>query len=468
MNLEQLLRLKNEEDYIKLLTYIAEGRIDIPERYDWLEKLRQISENPEHELVQGLRTVGRIIHRQYEKKKRLILYPLEIIVIPLFPLSKRPIINWGDYQTKSFYDQEVNKLKEILGELSILLNSAFITRHFVVIDFDFPDEATKEVSDASKVLRKIMDLETRRGFKKYFYISKYEAIKLKYFKQEGYKIVLPTPVANIEIKSGNTFLDMYPLQARYLLIRREGSDIVFSVKKYRVLSRELDIMLTSLDVERISYKIDDVKHFLAVLLRELGYEKYAKSIEENLLLLGEERQSVTSVQLSKPSKVSKFNIYKLAVVPELTYSEFIKKLRDNESKLPNCVKTAFLGTVPKGVRYYFLRFAIAVLPFFVLLTEDELQKVAEDFATRFNLSKPKLYYYEYFTGKLDFEDGNEKLTIFIPSKFGVPPETWTLFRELGICKGCPLEASCSKSRMKIVKYLLDQVLAVREGSADVH
>ena len=427
MNLKNLL---NFENYLRLLDDIADGRVDVPEYGEWLEWFGGDKEK--------LKKVFREIARKLKDRNHDIIYPLETIVVPRYPFSKKPMIGWHELQDRDFKDSLVNEIKYYSSRLGKLINTAVIMKHFILIDID------KKIAE----LRKIADVETRRGYHIIRYIPDYEAIRIN----DAYSYTINVGSFNIEIKSGKGFLWSYPPQSRYLEYRNG----VVNVRVYKILSKDLRYAIGSGDLSLIKARVDDIPEILRQVLEPLGLGEYVK----RLSFKGVEKQE--SVQASVPKvnpKESRFNALPMMLVGFLDYEEFKKALAKHLKALPVCLREALFGFPQEGSRYFHLRLLLAVAPFFVVLNEKNLRALVEDYASR-TAKRPSevrewAYYAKYFTGKAVVNDE----TIHVASRLGVPEEAWSYFETSGYCDKCPLKPIClgkpsSLKRKAIVEYIV--------------
>lgn len=426
MDFEELLSL---EGVVKFYREIARGKHPVKEREEWLEWFKgNVSR-----LEKVLTTLARILY----KNNKEILYPLEFIVVPRYPFSKATMYSWSKLQGKTYKDYEVNRLKYYCSRLGKLVNVGVLMKNLVLIDIDGKPEE----------LRKYADVETRRGFHIIRYVGPYEALRVN----KTTKFVFHSKEVNIEVMSGHFYLWSYPLQSRWL----EYENGKVNVYSYKVLSRDLNMALSSGDVDPIKTTPDEFKELLTDILSEIGLGGYAKNLEVSGV---EKLETEVSGSVNVNPKLSKFNVNPLGALGMFGYEEFKNALSKCLNVLPYCFKMALYGSPVKGSRYFHLRLLLAVLPYFVLLNEDNIRKLVEDFSIR-TYSKPSeirewMYHAKYFTGKIGF--GDEQL--HVPSKFGVPTEAWSFFETAGYCSQCPLGPSCtkldySKRRRHIVEYL---------------
>lgn len=422
-------RLLSFDSLLSFYSGIAKGSYPVREREEWLKWFN----GNEGRLEKVLTTICRIL---YSSNKEVI-YPLEFIVVPRYPFSKTPMIQWSKLQDKTPTDYTVNNIKYYCSRLGKLINTAVITRNIVVVDIDGKPEE----------LKKYADVETRRGFHIVRFIPGYEALKVN----NTTKMVFYSNKLTIEVMSGRFYLWSYPLQSRYLVF--DGRRV--NVYSYKVLSRQLQNALASGDIEPIKTSPEEFKELLSAVLSEVGLEGYARKLEVKPCEKIETKvEGCTRVN----PKLSRFNVNPVYTFGAYSYHEFKELLSKRLNMLPTCFKIALYGSPVKGSRYFHLRLLLAVLPFFIVLNEENIDMLVEDFSSRTE-SKPSevrewIYYTKYFTGKIKV-DGKE---IHTASRLGVPQEAWTFFETAGYCGKCPISALCckleyGKRRRNIVEYL---------------
>jgi len=409
-------------DFIKqLYVDVSIGNAPVPEYSEWLEAVRGDKDK--------LYRIFMTVFSKLSVINTTIGYPQQFIIVPRYPLSKKPLISWVGLKVREYNDREVLEIKEFASRAGKLINSAVICKHLVVIDVDSDIPGVKELAD----------VRTRRGYHLVFYLPKYEAVKV--FNQTKY--VFSNGVVSVEFISGSNYLWSYPIQSRYLLFING----VANVKSYSILSDRLRYALASADLTPITATLDDVESKLKEVLVKLGFKGYAKSLS----LEGVERESyLNDSSLSVNPKESKFNANPLTVIGGMELTEFVKLCARVRDRLPVCFREALLGNPTKGSRYYHLRLLLAVLPFFVSLSKEELEELAKDFGERTNSRSSEVrewvYHSKYFTGRAS--------GLIMPSRFGVPQEAWTYFKSVGYCSNCPAYGLCrGMSRKGIVDYL---------------
>jgi len=413
-----LNRLLNKEEYLKLLYGLGSGKIPVIEYSDWLKAWGKDSES----LGKALVAVGRALLAN----QQTILYPLQLIVVPRYPFSKEPMIQWRSLQLKDPNDIEVTRLKEICGRLANLINVGFILRGFILVDID------GGIGQYSNDL----DIKTRRGFHKIFYIDNVPGIEITFSgvdaKNYTPKWKLQVGNINIEIMSGPFYLGSHPLQSRYL----EISNGKINVLRYKCISKECEYAFRSADLSTITYKTSEAIDWIRGFLNKLGLENYSKNLKYRELTV----DRVNMIVKDTTPRNSRFNENHSYTMGGLDYTEFKDILAKQAGLIPNCIKRALYEQLVEGERYCLGRLLAAVTPFFIYVVKGNLENMAKDFAERSGFKDAKTYYWKYFMGTLkigDEEVGN-------PSLLGVPKECWEFFKEAGYCETCPLYESCSK------------------------
>ncbi len=430
MEIRSLEELLNQEKYLQFLRDIGLGKYGVTEREEWLQWFRGNKE----ELSKILVYIGKVLI----KRHYTVLYPIEMIVVPRYPFTKVPIVRWSLLQTKSYQDYEVNKIKEICSKLGNLINCGFLLRHFVLIDIDKKDEIGKKYGD----------IETKRGYHIIRYIPDFPAVEFKLVNIRGCKI----KIRHIEIMSGSSFLGSHPLQSRYL----EFVNGKVNVRSYKIISKECEYAFRSADLTPLKSNIEEVKEIIINILKEYGWEGYVNQIK----IKGLEKEEISKEVPVVNPRESKFNQEALPTLGVLSYKELKEMLEKNINKLPTCVKNALFGSPSKGTRYFHLRLLLGIIPYFVLLDDDNRKDLVIDFAERTNSKRSEIrewaYHSKYFTGRAEV-DGEKISTV---SKYGIPVEAWSTFETLGYCHSCPLRETClkinsSQRRKLIVRYIED-------------
>jgi len=430
MRLEELLQ---PENYLAMIRKIARGEIVVVKEIEDILELVNGDRKRLEAILIGLT-------RKLLEINRPVIYPIEVIVIPRFPFSKHPMVDWGPFKAKDYKDPEVNRIKDVSSRLGYLINSGFIGRHFVLIDID-SENVPKSLE---------FDVKTSRGYHKLFYVPKFPAVEFKIGGNSSTKYKIKCGEVDIELISGSNYLISNPLQSRYIQIENGK----FNIRKYKILSKRAEYAFNSADLTPLQADIPDIQEYLCILFRELGCEGFCKELELKPL---EKEDAANDLPRVNP-KESKFNSRRLPIVGAMTYSEFKAELEKRAALLPTCIKHALFGSVEKGHRYYHLRLILAVLPYFVGLNDQNIEALVQDFSERSNSTRGDvrlwLYDAKYFTGKIEVEDTG----IHVPSAYGVPSETWSDFDALGYCNNCPLRESCKnrpgpEKRRLIVSYI---------------
>jgi len=425
MYLEKLLE---KEEYFSLVRKMARGEVAVEEIEDLLPYVDGNRKKLEDILV--------ALAKKLMEINRPIIYPVELIIVPRFPFSKRPLIEWGSFKVKDFKDSEVNKVKDISSRLGYLINTGFIAKHFVLIDVD-----SKNVPKSLE-----FDTETARGFHKLFYLPKFPAVEVRIGGQPSFKYKIMCSNIPVEIMSGSNYLISNPLQSRYIQVENGK----FNVRRYRIISKRADYAFSSADLTPLISTVDDIKDFLCRLLSELGCSGYCRELELKPL----EKEEITLSIDNKDPKSSKFNSNPLPVIGTLSYEEFKNLLGNKLPLLPACLRHALFDNLHEGERYCFARLLVVLVPFFVQVDDRNLETMAKEFAERSGFRKVRMYYWKYFSGLIQIDES----VVRAPSKLGVPEECWGLFETSGYCNSCPLRESCknrsgSEKRRLIVSYI---------------
>lgn len=431
--MELLLSLLDRANYMKLWKRILRGSIDVPEVQDEIAKLKAPQEVVE-------KTIMKLAKYLYDNRKPVI-YPLELKIVPRYPLSKRPLLPWQGLQSLEPTSPEVVTIKEVASQIGTAINAGFILEHFVLVDID-----AKIVE-----LRKYADVETRRGYHILFYVKDYPAMVFKNGNDYGSKIVIKCNNISIELMSGRRFLGSYPPQSRYL----DTSNGKLNVRRYKVLSNRLFYAVSSTDLEPISATPDEVIDYVRNLLRILGCDKEAKE----LVLKGLEEEPEPTLISTSPGNPPGKETYSTTAIGSLELEDFLSILNKKKRLLPVCVRQAFLGRIEHGYRFYHLRLVTRILPRYVVVREDTIRRFLEDWAKRTDSTSSDLrrayYNMRYFMGKTKLGDE----TIYTVPTTGVPEESFSAFEELGYCNVCPLRYKCSgkspKQRTKIIEEYMD-------------
>jgi len=369
-----------------------------------------------------------------------VIYPIETIVVPRYPFSKKPLVEWSILKPKDYKDPEVNRLKDVSSRLGYLINSAFIGRHFVLIDIDSENLPGKVE----------LDVKTKRGYHKIFFLPNYPAVLFKIGGNPSTKYKVKCGSVDIELISGSNYLISNPLQSRFIVF--DGSK--FNVIKYKLLSKRAEYAFNSADLTPLYAKVEDVKEFLCEMFKAFGCEGYCKELE----VRGLEKEDTTTELPNVNPRESRFNNSSISAVGSLSYSELKSELEKHLAALPECIKQAVFGRIEKGHRYFHLRLLAAVLPYFVEMNKENIEALVKDFSERSNSTMGEtrswLYNIQYFTGKIEVNGSK----VSVPSLFGAPAEAWSDFEALGYCERCVLAEKCrtlqgSQKRRLLVSYL---------------
>jgi len=422
----------DEEEYLKFLFNIGIGKINVKEYEEWLNSWKKDKES----FAEALVNVGKVLL----SKHQTLLYPLELIIVPRFPFSKQPLVKWNKFQIEDSTNKEIAKIKEIAGLLGNLINSGFILKNFILMDVD--TNLNQYEND--------FDIKTRRGYHKLFYIPNVLGVEINIEKDENKdflsKIKLQQNNINIEIMSGPLYLGSHPLQSRYLVIENNKINVL----KYKILNKETDYAFKSADLSIIQYKTEEAIEQIKNFLNKIGLEDYAKNLKWKEIT----KDKIEVIVKESTGKQSRFNENHTFTIGGLNYYELKELLQKNNNSLPSCIKKALFEPIKEGEVYRIGRLLAATIPFLVFLNKENLESLAKDFAERSGFKNAKLYYWNYFTGKIKIEETE----VNNPSKLGVAKECWEIFKQTNLCETCPLRDSCLKlnegsKRSFIVDYL---------------
>jgi len=407
---------------------MAQGRIVVEEIEDLLEYVGGDRTKLERILV-GL------VNKLHQINKPVI-YPIETIVVPRFPFSKRPMVKWEQLKQKDYKDPEVNRIKDASSRLGFLINSGFIGRHFVLIDID--GNVDPNGLD--------LDVRTRRGYHKLFFLPKYPSLEFKVGGNPSTKYKVKCGDVAIELISGSNYLVSNPLQSRYISVENGK----FNVRKYQIISKRAEHAFSSADLTPLQADISEIQEYLCRLFKELNCGGYCQQLELKPL----EKEEITLSIDNKDPKSSRFNSNPLPVIGTLSYEEFKNLLANKLTLIPVCLRRGLFESLNEGERYCLARLLVAIVPFLVRLDEENLEAMAKDFAERSGFRKVRMYYWKYFAGAIQIDES----LIRTPSKFGIPEECWVFFETSGYCNSCPLQESCknrsgSEKRRLIVSYI---------------
>jgi len=410
--------LLSKDGYIKFLEDIARGVYPVQERDDWLSWVGGDVEK----LVKILRYIGEVLYQ----KHYTVCYPIEMIVVPRYPFTKQPMVRWSDLKVLNSSDTEVTRLKKYASQLGNLINVGFLLRNFLLIDIDSKPEE----------IRKLVDVETRRGFHIIRYMPNYPALEFKYRNNSpNYKVSLNCNGIKIDIITSSNFLGSHPLQSRYLEYNGK-----INVRAYTFRSKEAEIAFRSADLTLLKISANDAIELIYTVLKELGCSDLCKNLEIKPV----EKETVTIEVNSVKEKESRFNRAPIMLAGALSYRRFKEILYKHIEEVPVCLRYALFGNISKGHRWYHLRLLIAVVPYFVLLDSRELSQLIDDFVQRTNSTRGDarkwIYDSKYFSGKAEVNESR----VIVPSRFGVPADAWTEFETLGYCRECFLRNECLK------------------------
>jgi len=447
MNISQLEDLLNPQQYFSFLKSLIKHRDRIEDVNTWLEWYK----GDENKLQNILERIGKILmEKHYE-----VLYPIELIPVPRYPFTKRPIIAWSELQDKPFSDFEVNKLKYICGKLGNLINAGFITRHIIVIDVEHKDS----------FLRKIADVETRRGFHIIRYLDKYECVELRVGESSkevsGLKISFVKNSIHIDVFSGKYYLASHPLQSRWL----EYDGKVINVRSYKIVSNEAYYSFRSADFTPLKASPSEIEDLLKTILKQYGFDYEARTLK----VIPLEKTPTVSGNLDTgagtPKKESHYNTKFYSKLSPFNYNEFKEMLLKVSNLLPTCLKNALFSNIPKGVRFFHGCLLRCIVPHFVFLDDKNLQALINDWYSRCGRTKSDLtrakYLWIYYTGKLTIDN----VKVRAPSFMNVPSEAWSTFMTLGYCNNCLIKDTCltlkPRERKKmLIKYIEDLIVNV--------
>ena len=414
------------------------------------------------------------------KKYRRFAYPLEIIPIPCYKFTKRPLIKWEEVQDLDPNDRKAIELRYVCSILGNYINVLIPLRHMVHIDLDFESVEQKEriKNKFEDQFQEFFDVETRRGFHKFFYIPDYYAVGFAwkiYVKKPDdtveeklsqwkfwQTIHLPSVGAKLDIRSSPKFLAIYPEQSHYLIY--DGKEL--RAFKYRCISGDCAKFVLVADISSIKASVEEVKDFILKVIKRLEPNLYEK-VRKDLVLKGftkEEFEDVyKQIQHTKPKKFDSLEeVEYIPIIGNLSYKQFKQVLDAIKFKLPRCVQITFFEKIPKGFCYAFARLACTIIPFFVHVDRKELEEIVIDFYERAESFKtPKTYYWEYFM----FGIPPEADKIGFPSPYGIGCEVFEIIKEHARCDECSWNYQCYYYNKCINR--VEQGLKVREIIAQI-
>lgn len=392
--------------------------------------------------IRKIRYLFKVIYRELIKKYYKVVYPLDMVVIPRYPFTKRPLISWYGLQKLEPYDPQVVRIKKKCSLLGNLINVGFLLRGYVLIDIDYDKEKVPNE------VKRLAHIETKEGYHILFKLKEGIGLRFRHGNIESFKKVFRVSGGQIEVMSGVWYLGSHPLQSRYLLID-EGR---LSVKSYKILKKPIYNAFKVGDLTIFKSDLGEVIETLKVLLEAFESKEQLSKLELRLVKSIEE---VKDLSVNIDVGVSRFNVSPKTVLGGLPIKEFKEILKGREGVLPKCFKEALFGYPPEGTRWFHLRLLVATLPFFVRLSDSEVEELARDFQERVGKRPSELrewvYTIKYYTG---ITGG-----LRTPSRYGLPIEAWDTFIALGYCNECPLRERCtklppSKRRYEIISYLM--------------
>lgn len=425
----------NKDNIIDFLVGKTVGSVPVPEYVDLYIMLNKD--------IKKLRYLFKIIYKELLRKYYKVVYPLDMIVIPRYPFTKKPMISWYGLQKLEPYDPQVVRIKKKCSILGNLINTGFILKGYVLIDIDC------DKGNVPNEVKGLAQIETKGGYHILFKLKEGIGLRFKQGKMESFKKVFRVSGGQIEVMSGVWYLGSHPLQSRYIDIE-EGR---ISVKSYKILKKPIYNAFKVGDLTILKSDLEDVIETLKVLLEAFGSKEQLSKLEIRLVNSIEEFKEL-SVNVDVGG--SRFNANPKTVLGGLSIKEFKEVLKNKLGMLPKCFREALFGYPPEGTRWFHLRLLVAILPFFVRFTDSEVEELANDFQERVGKRPSELrewvYTIKYYTG---ITGG-----LRTPSRYGLPVEAWDTFIALGHCNECPLREKCSKlppsrRRYEIISYLMD-------------
>lgn len=434
--LEQLKRIVERRSFTDYIPLVKRGielfveRMSVEER----ERFREVIPKLTSEAT--VRTVAKGLWDRWGE----VIYPVTLKPVPRYPLSKVPIIEWSELQELDWSSEYVAEVKYICSKLGTLINCGFVLDRWTLIDVEVTDPELRAKLRTSG----LFDVETRRGFHKYFHHPDYIAVALRWGSGgEDAKLVLDleTSGIRIEVKSGWKYLGTYPPQSTYIQLSVNGGRPKVCVHRYDVLSKEMRIMVESGDTDLLVIKrVDDVVDFLVRLLEVIGRDDVAKNLEKNVKARFLDADQYRSL---KPKLPTGDRDCPVCVFGSLTYSEFKRLLSQCIEYLPPCIVKTFLEKVPYGYRYAACRLACVVAPALCHLDDSNFREMMEDFADRCNFAGVREYYWYYFTGEGPF--GTR-----VATATKLDEAAYNLLRDLAKCDKCPYREECSMYRTYVL------------------
>jgi len=370
--------------------------------------------------------------RLLERFNTPIWYPETVKIVPTYKFTKFPMVKWSSLQNKPSNDPEVVNIKIFAGKAGKLINSAMVLDRILVVDLD-----SEKGRESVSYLAKFFDVETRRGFHKIFFLKSGRTALFRFGQARAVgktQIHLPELNAKLEIKSGPQFLSTYPLQSHYLIIDTKKQDLI--IKRYNPVSICAKKIVYANDTTCALASETDIVEYIVTVIENVN-TNLAKSIRNNFRI--EVKDNVEAINSEVNGNVPKAPTRSLNYYGSLTYEEFKQYLESRYNWLPNCIRTAFFESVEEGYGYAFAILAAKVFPLFVRGTEEEVLKVAKDFASRFRSFKSAKLYYWYYYG---FGTKPERDKAGTPSAYDVPDEIYELIFRRANCELCLYNQKC--------------------------
>ena len=439
VEIEKLEQLASDEDLIDDL-YEKSVKL-LKEDYPYLSKLidKEID----------------ILFKSLKKVRRNVGFALEVIPIPFYKFTKRPLIKWSDVQKLDSNNIQTLKLRHVCSRLGNLLNYAYVLHNFVVIDIDIVYPKVEKLSDYIKIRKfiqekkreilekcgNIFDIETRRGFQKIFYLKNGYALATLYKRSDSKAIVfwtninLPESFCKLEIRTGGRFLAIYPEASHYLDV--ENGKLV--AKKWKVISNSARQFVYANIVDTLEASVDEIRDFILKVLECLDinvYKSLSKVLEFKAVNKEEYFNYIEKFKLPEKNNNSKNINYTIAT---LDFKEFISILRRIKNKLPNCVYKIFFEGVKSGYCYFMGRLLCTFLFKLVKPTVENVEEVSNYFVDLFeSFKKPRTYYYYYYC----FSLCPNLYNIGYPTTFNIGQDVYEVVREYSKCDECKYRDVC--------------------------
>ena len=440
VNINELLDLirfkESRKDIIlKFEKFIVEEYVD--EDNPNSKKLKAIFETDLEEIAEEL-----------AKLYRPCNFPFEVIVIPAIKFTKKPLVDWKSLQVKDPLDVEVMEMRRICCKLGIMVNHLYMTKGFVHIDLDFEDPSLK--AKYREKLSKLFDIETRRGFHKVFYLPNMEGAVFKYKRKERCEedeskcyvhvfrttIHIPEVNAKLDIKSTRRYLAMFPEHSHYLIVENER----LYARKYRCLNNACMQFAYSTSVELLKAKVDEIKQFIINVL-SIFNDQLAKSVEGMLFIETIDKNRYAELEkIVGNEKILEDRSITSPYISFLKFDQLINILKRHINELPNCIKAGLFSRVEKGYCYGVARILASILSHLVYPSLEEVEKIAEYCAERFeSFKKPRTYYWLYFMFSKKPREGE----LGRPSLYGVEKDTYMLVVDYIECEKCRYKDICA-------------------------